>query len=479
MLFLIPLLVSATDPEEPLVIHPNQFFVEIDSLATLDPAILSALLTDLNAFEVWREEDLNLSIWQINGFPFVSDGVTILDIDGAITASRKKVKIRSASFNVQQAIVTNNTGSTEFSCFDIADYFATQGDETIKISILDTGISDISDNSGSSGYNYNLTSYTGYDYVNNDAIPEDEHGHGSHLAGIMHSITHQANPSSPSITYDIRKTHDSLGQAFMSSVVIALIDAKKDDADIINMSFSVNDTYHDTLFYPLKNVITWLETEGILVIAAAGNDLSNNDDMSDTALPASFPTNNIVAVASTNCNQQLSSYSNFGGLSVDIATLGENIPGPDLNTGISCLSGTSQAAAVVTAIAALHASQREEFDLALTKCALINTSTHYVDLGDMVSSDGLLNVPAVMAASDSICVNTGNNCDINFTGANTLTGLNTANTLYETSHTIESTQSVLSNTHLSYDALLSTSLSQGFEVQNGASFVIATDGCQH
>ena len=475
-----PPIEAISDPEEPFVFHPNQFFVEIDSLATIDALELSGLLSDLNSSEVWREDDLNLAIWEVKGYPFTVDGQDILDINGAITASRKKVKIRSATLNIQQAIIDNNVGTSESSCFNIADYQATQGIESIKISILDTGISDGIQYSGSTGYNYNLTSYTGYDYVHNDNIPEDEHGHGTHLAGIMHSITHQNIEAGISkITYDIRKTHDSNGQAFMSAVVMALIDAKNAHADIINMSFSVNDTYHDTLFYPLKNVINWLETEGILVIAAAGNDFGDNDNMSNTALPASFPSDNIISVTSTDCQRRLSSFANYGAHSVDIATLGEKIPGPDLNSGIVYLSGTSQAAAIVTAISALHASKQDEFDYKKTKCALISTSTHFVELGDVVYSDGILNPQEALQAIDATCPSINENCQKNFVNTEALTGSVSNNTIYETFHAIESNQSLQSTTHISYDALMSTTLIPGFEMPVGASLQISTDGCNN
>ncbi len=460
----------------PIVFHENQYFVELDSIIIEDT--IASLLAGLNSREVWYEDDLNLAVWEVISFPFTApNGDLILDINDAITSAKKKTQIRSSTLDVQSVLASDYLANEPI-CFDISQYFVSQGDESIKISILDTGISDISDNS-TTDYNYNLSSYSGYDYVNNDSIPEDEHGHGSHIAGLIHSITHQSFPLNPRITYDIRKTHDAFGQAYMSSVVFALIEAIKANADIVNMSFSVNDVYHDSLFFPLENVIAEAEKEGVLVIAAAGNDSLNNDDAFNTALPASFPANNIISVTSSGCLNDLSLFSNFGPHSVDLVTLGEHIPGPDLDKGISYLSGTSQAAAIITALAALKGSQQVVFDYKLIKCAMLNSATHYVELTDKVRSDGVFDLQNFFNSTIVDCNDIVNNCNENFIGENSLVSEQNENVIVETQLNIESSQILNSLLHMTYDAKISTALREGFEIKAGGVFQITNDGCEN
>ena len=65
----------------------------------------------------------------------------------------------------------------------------------------------------------------------------------------------------------------------------------------------------------LEQAISDANDAGILFVAAAGNDSSNNDTF--TQYPASYPLDNIISVASTTDQDGLSSFSNFGLQTVD------------------------------------------------------------------------------------------------------------------------------------------------------------------
>ena len=463
-----------SSPDTTIVFHPHQYFVELDSLIPEDT--LQAMLTDLNSIEVWADDDINLAVWQVIEFPFITNsGEEIFDINEVITTAKKKTKISSSALNIQHTVDLGVTANIS-SCFDLDILSDTVGSEGVVISILDTGISDISDNT-TVELNYDLTTYTGYDYVRNDSIPDDEHGHGTHLAGLIHSITNHLNPGQTSITFDIRKTHDSQGQAFTSNVVFALLDAIKSKADIINMSFSVQDVYHDTLFFPLMHALEEAEREGVLVIAAAGNQSSDNDQDTATTLPASFPLPNIISVGSVSCENMPSSYTNYGGLSVDVSVLGEAIPGPDLANGISFVSGTSQAAAIVTSLSAILGSQQGNFEYAPIKCALIKNSKHFTALHDKNVSDGIIDTEFLYSDNLLNCNPNFDECLKAFTGNDALTGSPDLHFIIETNQAIESSQLLLSNSHSTYDAAFGVSLTPGFEMSSGGSFLIDLSGC--
>lgn len=463
--------------DDTIVYDGNQFFVSLEG--NIHEDTVAAFLEDLNAQEIWRSGHLNMALWSVINFPFITgDGETILNIHGAIARSKKKTKIHNASLNIQHSIISE-PGFASTTCFDISEFSVAHGDSsTIKISILDTGISDISDNS-TGLYNYGLVNYTGYDYVHNDAVPNDENGHGSHIAGIIHSITHFSNPTQSSIEYDIRKTHDSEGKAFLATIVFALLDALDADADIINMSFGYSNMYDDSLFFPLKVAIEEAEHRDALVIAAGGNSGLDNDYLDSVALPASFPTDNILSVASLDCNNQLSSFTNYGARNVDIGVMGENIPGPDLNSGQVNVSGTSQAAAIITAVAALKATYIIDFSPNKVICPLIRSARHAHHFSDRIVSNGQLDFINFMGMSDSTCLMTNFDCGKSFTGPHTLTGQTGQQTMIETGLQIHSSQILEQEAVITFDAAGSTTLMDGFEVQMGASFQIVSDGCNH
>lgn len=344
------------------------------------------ILEEMDAEEIWEIDDVDMALWEVKAFPVVmNDGEEIFDINAMIRRMRARTRIRSAEFNFETKIGDDEQGSSQMGCFDPAVFQVPTGNKSVKISILDTGISDMTDNT-TSDYNYNLTEYSGYDYIDDDETPNDLNGHGTHMAGIIHSIA-KYNPNLD-ISFDIRKTHGSNGKAYLADILLAMYEAIEDDADILNLSFSAEQEFDPSQSYPLQRMIEEAEDEDVLVVVAAGNSGTDNDDFSKTSLPASFTDSNILAVASYDCDNTLAAFSNYGAQTVDVATYGVDIPGPDLGDGISYLSGTSQSTAIVTAVAALMATNdiEEPEDI---KCELTEQNVPIYALnGTVVGCEG-------------------------------------------------------------------------------------------
>jgi len=89
----------------------------------------------------------------------------------------------------------------------------------------------------------------------------------------------------------------------------------------------------------------------MLFVTSAGNSSSNND--TTPSYPASYPLENIVAVAATNHNDALASFSSFGNTSVDLAAPGENILSTIRGSAYGRLSGTSMSSPHVAGAAAV------------------------------------------------------------------------------------------------------------------------------
>ena len=80
----------------------------------------------------------------------------------------------------------------------------------------------------------------------------------------------------------------------------------------------------------------------VIVVAAAGNDGTNND--SSPEYPAGYSGDNVIAVAATDRNDRLAGFSNYGPNTVDIAAPGVSIYSALSGGEYGTYSGTSMAA---------------------------------------------------------------------------------------------------------------------------------------
>ncbi len=192
------------------------------------------------------------------------------------------------------------------------------------------------------------------------AEPQDEHGHGTHVAGIIGAAGNNGqgiSGISPQVSLMILKYYDThaSGADNLKNSIRALRYAVEHGAHIINYSGG-GPQFVKEEFEILKQA----ERKGILVVAAAGNE--GEDIEKQQYYPASYELNNILSVASLNQKDELSSSSNYGG-KVDVAAPGENIYSTlPLNKGkYGSMTGTSQATAFVTGIAALVLAQNQDW----------------------------------------------------------------------------------------------------------------------
>ncbi|MBP6534140.1 MAG: S8 family serine peptidase [Arenimonas sp.] len=131
----------------------------------------------------------------------------------------------------------------------------------------------------------------------------------------------------------------------------------------------------------LADAIERSNTAGILFIAAAGNDGTNND--TTPSYPSGYASANIIAVAALQSDGALAYYSQYGATTVDIGAPGSAVMSTvpvsskgKVIPGYSSYSGTSMATPHVTGAAALYKARNPGATAAQIKAALLNgTST--------------------------------------------------------------------------------------------------------
>ncbi len=146
----------------------------------------------------------------------------------------------------------------------------------------------------------------------------------------------------------------------------------------------------------LKDAIDTSGAAEILFVAAAGNSSANND--ASAHYPSSYTSANIVAVASITSTGALSSFSNYGAVSVDlgapgsgiISTVPKNVKGV-LTSAYASYSGTSMATPHVAGAVALYASANPGATAAIIKSAILSSTIATPSLSGRVATGGRLN----------------------------------------------------------------------------------------
>jgi subtilisin family serine protease len=222
----------------------------------------------------------------------------------------------------------------------------TTGGEDITIAIVDTGV-DLAHPDLAAKI------VPGWDFVNDDDDPQDDHGHGTQVSGVAAATSNNsigiAGVSWGAKIMPVKVLNDA-NWGTVSNVAAGITYAADNGADIINLSLGKRllpdpDT--------LKQAVDYAQGKGCLLVAAA------NDDGSSTAVyPAGYP--NVLAVGATDYSDQRMDSSGHGSY-LDVVAPGQEIPVTNLGSAYSLSDGTSVATPHAAGLAALIWSVRPSY----------------------------------------------------------------------------------------------------------------------
>ncbi|MBT5850244.1 MAG: S8 family serine peptidase [Acidimicrobiaceae bacterium] len=188
----------------------------------------------------------------------------------------------------------------------------------------------------------------GWDFVEDDAVPNDDNGHGTHVAGTIAAVRDNgvgiAGVADNARIMALRFLNAG-GSGYTSDALAALEYAVDNGAPISNNSWG-GGGYSNAMASMLGAV-----AGSHLFVAAAGNSGQNID--TSPQYPAAYPQDNILSVAAHDSSGQLAYFSNYGVNSVDISAPGVSILSSVPGTGYSSFNGTSMASPHAAGVAAL------------------------------------------------------------------------------------------------------------------------------
>ena len=264
-------------------------------------------------------------------------------------------------------------------------------------------------------YGANIIDKTG------DPMDNDESGHGTHVAGIIAMTAN--NGSGVGIAYDAKimavKAGNSQGSFKVSDIISAVEYAMNNGANIINMSFGA---YIDSTVFEkvLKKA-----SEKCILVAAAGNDsLPNSESLKKDAVdayPAAYPF--VIGVMAHDDSGKLTNWSNYDAkpyslIEYEMAAPGYNILSTIPGNKYAIMSGTSMAAPMVSATAAILYSEivsqnggQQSIDLnsVLARITRANTKTATTVTGDAKSYVyKSLYIPDILTKEETVDIQLGN-----------------------------------------------------------------------
>ena len=266
------------------------------------------------------------------------------------------------------------------------------GDPSVVVAVIDTGIAYENFQTFCQAPDLAGAHFVaGWDFVNNDAHPNDDESHGTHVAGTIAQTTNNATGVA-GIAYNVSlmpvKVLNAQGSGTITQIADGIRWAADHGAHVINMSFGTSALPAQLI--ALQDAVQYAASRGVVLVAAAGNSAG-----ATPMYPAAYP--EVISVGATLYNKTLATYSNKGanlcapgGTNNGEDNSGDGYPDMilqntfDPNTHATCtfgywfFAGTSMASPHVAALAALVKSEQPSLTSAEIRQLLYDTADNTV-----------------------------------------------------------------------------------------------------
>lgn len=270
---------------------------------------------------------------------------------------------------------TGQTGGTPDADIDALEAWDIEtGNHDVVIAVIDSGLDldhpdiafnlwvnpgEIANNGIDDDGNGYIDDVNGWDFASDDNDPSSPSdacvGHGTHTAGIIGAVGNNGIGVT-GVNWNVQIMPL---RAFKRNLRVL---CSADESDLIAAI-----EYHTMMGVPISSnswggsnysqpIFEAIQASDSVFVAAAGNGnligVGQNND-TNPQYPASYPLNNVIAVAATNDNDNKASFSNYGLTSVDLGAPGVNILSTLPDNTYGTLSGTSMATPHVAGVVGL------------------------------------------------------------------------------------------------------------------------------
>jgi subtilisin family serine protease len=174
----------------------------------------------------------------------------------------------------------------------------------VVVAVIDTGVSGVASRKGAACRDFNTTQFVaGYDFVNDDNEPYDDHAHGTHVAGTIAESTNNGEGVAGlahEATIMPLKVLSASGSGGSADIADAIRWAADKGAHVINMS--LGSAFPDSVIH---NACKYARKKGVVLICAAGNS-----GRQGVGYPAAFA--ECFAVSAVGPSGNLAEYSSWG-----------------------------------------------------------------------------------------------------------------------------------------------------------------------
>ena len=291
----------------------------------------------------------------------------------------------------------------------------TTGSRDVVIGVIDSGVDvthpdlaaniwvnpgETPDNGIDDDGNGFIDDVNGWDFYDDDNTPNDGNGHGTHVAGTIGAVGNN-NLGITGVNWEVSilplRFLGNNGSGWTSDAVAAVNYATMLKRDFgINVVATNNSWGGGGYSRTLDRAIEAANDQGIMFVAAAGNEGNNND--TNPRYPTNYDAPNVISVAALNRNDNLAGFSNYGATTVDVGAPGVSIYSTLPGNSYGSFSGTSMAAPHVTGVVGLLNAAKPGISVTEVSSAILGTVDTLQSLDGKTVSGGRVNAAAALTS---------------------------------------------------------------------------------